>query len=605
MKNTSAALNTHLQLEVTTLATCWRLTRIDGVKFHFTEHNEDLLFDLDGSGTSDTYKASSSYNRSAIKNDDTLAVDNLDLTGVLDANDVDEVDLRRGLFDYASVEIFFVNWDDLAQGALKIRKGRLGEVTITANGLFFAELRGLTQAYSRRIGELYTPECRVDLGDSRCKIPILPEVAVRNKAYVVGDFVRASSALETVSVPVLLVHLDVTALDEVLSITGTLGSQAAIQTVQKKFGVGSVEFTPSGSVDPSASFISFPDDSTYTIAAGEFTVEGEARFKDLTSTIQVLVSHWNEDGSQRSWLVQRNGNNLEFSYSVDGTAVVTITGAFTFVIDTFYEFAVTRDVNDDIRLFVNGTQVGATTAAAATFHDSTALLLLGKKRGVTDDLPMDGFLDEVRITVGKAVYTANFTQPTAAHQLISEAVAALVCADFDDRIYVVTTAGQSDAFLQPAYDTIVGNTTTDGTAIFTAEEAWSRCIEVSAVDEADPRKIFTVTELTPSTGPGTDGRDQFPTDSMNGGVVVWESGANAGISMEMRDFTQSGATQVIELFLDLPFDISVTDKGRVYRGCNKRLIEDCRDIFDNTVNFRGEPYVPGQDALFSYPDAKA
>ncbi len=605
MKNASAALNTHLQLEVTTLATCWRVTRDDGVKFHFTEHNEDILFDLDGSGTADTYKASSSYNRSAIKNDDTLAVDNLDLTGVLDANDVAETDLRRGLFDYAAVEIFIINWSDLTQGALKMRRGRLGEVTITANGLFFAELRGLTQAYSRRIGELYTPECRADLGDARCKIPILPEVAVRGKAYVVGDFVRASVKLERVSVPVLLVHLDTTAFDEILEITGVLGAQAAIQSVVKRFGVGSVEFSPSGSVDPSASWVSFPDHTSYTIAAGEFTVEGEVRFKDLTSTVQVLVSHWNEDGNRRSWLVQRNGNNLEFSYSVDGTAVVTITGAFTFAVDTFYHFAVTRDINDDVRLFVNGTQVGATTAAAVTFNDSTWFLLLGKRRGATDDLPMDGFLDDVRLTVGKAIYVANFTQPAAAHQLIAEAIADLVCVDFDDRIYKVTTAGQSDAILQPAYDIVVGNTTTDGTAILTAEEAWSRCIEVSAVDGGEPRKIFTVTELTPATGGTIDGRDQFPDDSMNGGVVVWESGVNKGVSMEIRDFDESGATQVIELFLDLPFDIAVTDKARVYRGCLKRIIEDCKNIFDNVDNFRGEPYVPGQDALFRYPDAKA
>ena len=38
-------------------------------------------------------------------------------------------------------------------------------------------------------------------------------------------------------------------------------------------------------------------------------------------------------------------------------------------------------------------------------------------------------------------------------------------------------------------------------------------------------------------------------------------------------------------------------------GCDKRLAT-CIDRFANVLNFRGEPYVPGQDALTHYPDAR-
>jgi hypothetical protein len=34
----------------------------------------------------------------------------------------------------------------------------------------------------------------------------------------------------------------------------------------------------------------------------------------------------------------------------------------------------------------------------------------------------------------------------------------------------------------------------------------------------------------------------------------------------------------------------------VYPGCKKRLIADCKTKFANVVNFRGEPYVPGEEA---------
>lgn len=42
MKSVSAALAAHLAGSVTTLATCWRITRIDGAEFFFTDHDLDL-----------------------------------------------------------------------------------------------------------------------------------------------------------------------------------------------------------------------------------------------------------------------------------------------------------------------------------------------------------------------------------------------------------------------------------------------------------------------------------------------------------------------------------------------------------------------------------
>lgn len=36
--------------------------------------------------------------------------------------------------------------------------------------------------------------------------------------------------------------------------------------------------------------------------------------------------------------------------------------------------------------------------------------------------------------------------------------------------------------------------------------------------------------------------------------------------------------------------------------CDKRF-ETCRDVFDNTLNFRGFPTIPGEDFLTVYPAA--
>ena len=60
---------------------------------------------------------------------------------------------------------------------------------------------------------------------------------------------------------------------------------------------------------------------------------------------------------------------------------------------------------------------------------------------------------------------------------------------------------------------------------------------------------------------------------------------------------------LIELFLNMPFTIQVGDEFRVYAGCDKRLAT-CRDKFDNIVNMRAEPFLPGTDAITRTPNAR-
>lgn len=45
MRNLSSSLKSHLNSEVTTLATCWKLTRTDGKIFTFTDHDKDLIIE--------------------------------------------------------------------------------------------------------------------------------------------------------------------------------------------------------------------------------------------------------------------------------------------------------------------------------------------------------------------------------------------------------------------------------------------------------------------------------------------------------------------------------------------------------------------------------
>lgn len=79
------------------------------------------------------------------------------------------------------------------------------------------------------------------------------------------------------------------------------------------------------------------------------------------------------------------------------------------------------------------------------------------------------------------------------------------------------------------------------------------------------------------------------------GKLTWTSGANSGKSVEVRSHNTANPC-LITLSEIMPFDIQVGDAFTIIAGCDRRL-ETCRDKFSNVLNFRGEPYVPGTDAV--------
>lgn len=82
-------------------------------------------------------------------------------------------------------------------------------------------------------------------------------------------------------------------------------------------------------------------------------------------------------------------------------------------------------------------------------------------------------------------------------------------------------------------------------------------------------------------------------DYFGAGVITWVTGANAGLKMEVRDFSAGGFV----LVLPMPYDIAIGDTYTVVPGCRKRRTEDCKAKFNNVVNFRGFPDVPLNDKI--------
>ena len=76
----------------------------------------------------------------------------------------------------------------------------------------------------------------------------------------------------------------------------------------------------------------------------------------------------------------------------------------------------------------------------------------------------------------------------------------------------------------------------------------------------------------------------------DGGNLTWISGNFQGLTITIKKYLKK--EQELTFFLPLPGKIVISDKYKLTPGCNKSL-KICRDRFNNVINFRGEPFIPG------------
>jgi len=175
MRTLEAGVAAHLASGTTTLATCWRISRADGVVLGFTDHDEALSFD----GTE--YAPAHGLDGSEAPSKLGPQVDTAEVVGVLSSDAIAEDDILLGRFDGAEVETWRVNWRDVLQRWL-VRRATIGEI-VREDGVFRAELRSGQAALNVPKGRVYQALCDAELGDARCGVD-LSDDAYRAEAVV-------------------------------------------------------------------------------------------------------------------------------------------------------------------------------------------------------------------------------------------------------------------------------------------------------------------------------------------------------------------------------------------------------------------------------------
>lgn len=110
-------------------------------------------------------------------------------------------------------------------------------------------------------------------------------------------------------------------------------------------------------------------------------------------------------------------------------------------------------------------------------------------------------------------------------------------------------------------------------------------VSVSAVTD---RRQFTVSVGSPNNVTGY----------FSHGLATFTSGENNGFSKEISTATGTSSVAIV-LKEPMFYDIAVSNTLTLKPGCGKDLLTDCLAKFNNVVNFRGEPYVPGTTRIFA------
>lgn len=175
-KDISAAYKASLSDTVTTRALLYKLQRRDGLVLGFTGHDRDINGDLvlrdgvpEASCAGIVFESQTGISPTVLQSKLSTESDNMQIMAALDSEAITEADLNAGLYDYADLWLMEVNYEDLSQGALKYKRGRLGKVSFDGQK-FSCDLNSLSERLGSKVVEETSLLCRVrQFGDTRCK----------------------------------------------------------------------------------------------------------------------------------------------------------------------------------------------------------------------------------------------------------------------------------------------------------------------------------------------------------------------------------------------------------------------------------------------------
>jgi len=221
--------------------------------------------------------------------------------------------------------------------------------------------------------------------------------------YSGASFTPPAAPLSSSGTDIHLKGTDASIIDKSGSTLLTLGGDAKCTTTPVRSG----QFANSKSMYFPGSTDYITTQNLPALGTSDFTAE--AWVYETSQGSWGVVIDWREESNTDGSVLRINNGVLKWEYLGSSR----ITAGTTFSTNTWYHVAVSRS-GSSTKLFINGSQTGSTysdTHNYPTYEDRPIMGTNGY--APTSGYDFTGYLQDVRVTVGKARYTSNFSVPTA------------------------------------------------------------------------------------------------------------------------------------------------------------------------------------------------
>lgn len=161
MKNISNNLKKSLSDDTLNLVRCWKITLKNNKILCFTTSDEDFIYE------NQKYISIGSNDINDLKTNIDIEEDEAEISNLIISDIIEANDILSGCYDGADVELFI--FDKKTQEKITLLNGFISDIEYKDN-IFNAKVKGLKSKLNKVIGEVYTPLCRCQFCDEKCKL---------------------------------------------------------------------------------------------------------------------------------------------------------------------------------------------------------------------------------------------------------------------------------------------------------------------------------------------------------------------------------------------------------------------------------------------------
>ena len=239
-----------------------------------------------------------------------------------------------------------------------------------------------------------------------------------------------------------------------------LRANKIVSTTGSNAITGSVEF------DGTGDYLTAPNSSDLRLGSSDFTIEGWATISKIDSNYSLFSLFENATARRSYQLEVRTNGAVRFEWWYDGSTGNTITtGTGLIPVNQWNHYAVVRN-GSTLSLYINGISVGNSSVGTNSFYENTAdpFVVGGLLQSASITQSWQGFISNLHIIKGTALYTSNFIPPT--RKLIRLPGTVLLCCQDNNSVTTEATGKTITANGNPAARRFVPQVGSDGGLVF-------------------------------------------------------------------------------------------------------------------------------------------